>query len=160
MDKRDLIQKYLEAETSVAEEQELAKSDKDVALLSEALSTEEFAQLPDAGEEFDRIVRSARRRTFRRWSYAISGVAAILVAVLFLTRNHATPLPAQQDAMEMIQQLQLISSLDPADADSYEFKPVGDGYIMTAHYADGSTTSFLLAPMDGGESFHLVALKH
>ena len=167
MDKKDLIQKYLEAETSVAEERELAKSDKNVGLVADVLAAEvaplpvatgEFAQLQDAGEEFDRIVRSARRRTFRRWSYAISGIAAILVAVLFLTREPAAPQPAGQDTMEMIRQLQLISSLDPADAEGYEFEPVGDGFIMTARYEDGSTASFLLTPMDGGQSFHLVAV--
>ena len=177
MDSKDLIQKYLEAETSVEEERELAKADKNVGLLAEALAAEPladaagefaqlpdaaggFAELPDAAEEFDRIVRSARRRTFRRWSYAISGIAAILVAVFFLTKKPSTPLPAQQDAMEMIQQLQLISSIDPADAESYEFEPVGDGFIMTARFKDGSTASFILTPMDGGQYFHLVALNH
>lgn len=167
MDKKDLIQKYLEAETSVEEERELAKADKNVGLLAEALAAEpladaagEFAQLPDATGEFDRIVRSARIRTFRRWGYALSGMAAILVAVLFLTRKPAAPQPAGQDTMEMIRQLQLISSLDPADAEGYEFEPVGDGFIMTARYEDGTTASFLLTPMDGGESFHLVAVGH
>ena len=85
-------------------------------------------------------------------------MAAILVAVLFLTRKPAAPQPAGQDTMEMIRQLQLISSLDPADAEGYEFEPVGDGFIMTARYEDGSTASFLLTPMDGGQSFHLVAV--
>ena len=177
MDKKDLIQKYLEAETSVEEERELAKADKNVGLLAEALVAEpladaagefaqlpdaagDFAQLPDAAGEFDRIVRSARIRTFRRWGYALSGMAAILVAVLFLTRKPAAPQPAGQDTMEMIRQLQLISSIDPADAESYEFEPVGDGFIMTARYEDGTTASFLLTPMDGGESFHLVAVGH
>lgn len=178
MDKKDLLQKYLEAETSLAEERELAKADKNVGLLAEALAAEfaplsdaaadgsaplrnatgEFAPLPDATEEFDRIVRGARRRTFRRWSYAATGMAAILVAVLFLTRKPAAPQPAGQDTMEMIRQLQLISSLDPADAEGYEFEPVGDGFIMTARYEDGTTASFLLTPMDGGQSFHLVAV--
>lgn len=179
MDKKDLLQKYLEAETSMAEERELAKADKNVGLLTEALAGEgiaslsdaaaegfaplrnatgEFAPLPDATEEFDRIVRSWRRRTIRRWSYAATGMAAILVAVLFLTRKPAAPQPAGQDTMEMIRQLQLISSLDPADAEGYEFEPVGDGFIMTARYEDGSTASFLLTPMDGGQSFHLVAV--
>jgi len=187
MDKKDLIQKYLEAETSVEEERELAKADKNVGLLAEALAAEpfadaagdfaqlpdaaggfaelpdaaeEFAQLPDAAGEFDRIVRSARIQTLRRWGYALSGMAAILVAVLFLTRKPAAPQPAGQDTMEMIRQLQLISSIDPADAESYEFEPVGDGFIMTARYEDGTTASFLLTPMDGGESFHLVAVGH
>ena len=179
MDKKDLLQKYLEAETSVAEECELAKADKNVGLLTEALAAEgiaslsdaaaegfaplrnatgEFAPLPDATEEFDRIVRSARRRTILRWSYAATGMAAILVAVLFLTRKPAAPQPAGQDTMEMIRQLQLISNLDPADAEGYEFEPVGDGFIITARYEDGSTASFLLTPMDGGQSFHLVAV--
>ena len=179
MDKKDLLQKYLEAETSVAEERELAKTDKDVGLLADALAgefaplrnaategfaplpdaaAEGFAPLPDATEEFDRIVRSWRRRTIRRWSYAATGMAAILVAVLFLTRKPVDPQPAGQDTMEMIRQLQLISSLDPADAEGYEFEPVGDGFIMTARYEDGSTASFLLTPMDGGQSFHLVAV--
>ena len=85
-------------------------------------------------------------------------MAAILVAVLFLTRKPAAPQPAAQDTMEMIRQLQLISNLDPADAEGYEFEPVGDGFIMTARYEDGSTASFLLTPMDGGQSFHLVAV--
>ena len=165
-----MLQKYLEAETSVAEERELAKADKAVGLLAEALAAEplselseatgEFAPLPDATEEFDRIIHSARRRTIRRWSYAVTGMAAILVAVLFLTRKPTPPQPAGQDAMEMIHQLQLISSLDPADAEGYEFEPVGDGFIMTAHYKDGSSASFLLTPMDGGQSFHLVAVGH
>lgn len=157
MDKKDLLQKYLEAETSVAEERELAKADKNVGLLADALAGE-FAPLPDATEEFDRIVRSARMRTIRRWSYAATGMAAILVAVLFLTSKPAAPQPAGQDTMEMIRQLQLISSLDPADAEGYEFEPVGDGFIMTARYEDGTTASFLLTPMDGGQSFHLVAV--
>ena len=58
MDKKDLIQKYLEAETSVEEERELAKADKNVGLLAEALVAEpladaagEFAQLPDGQGE-------------------------------------------------------------------------------------------------------------
>lgn len=159
MDRKDLLQKYLEAETTVTEEQELAKGDKEIAILSRALATVAPDPLPDACEEFDRIVRGARIRTVRRCAFAFSGVAAILVAVFFLTRNTDIDMPTSQDSMEMIQQLQLISTLDPASADSYEFKPVGDGFIMTARFEDGTTASFLLTPMDGGNSFHLVAFN-
>lgn len=159
MDRKDLLQKYLEAETTVTEEQELAKGDKEIAILSRALATAAPDPLPDACEEFDRIVRGARIRTVRRCAFAFSGVAAILVAVFFLTRNTDIDMPTSQDSMEMIQQLQLISTLDPASADSYEFKPVGDGFIMTARFEDGTTASFLLTPMDGGNSFHLVAFN-
>lgn len=159
MDRKDLLQKYLEAETSLTEERELAEADVEVAMLSRALTTAAPDPLPDACEEFDRIVRGARIRTIRQCAFALSGVAAILVAVFFLTRNTGTDMPTGQDSMEMIQQLQLISTLDPANADSYEFKPVGDGFIMTARFDDGTTASFLLTPMDDGNSFHLVAFN-
>ena len=51
------------------------------------------------------------------------------------------------------------SSLNPADAEGYDFQPVGDGYLMTARFADGTTSSFILTPLDGGASFDLVALN-
>ncbi len=159
MDSKDLIQKYLEAETSVAQERELAKADKTVAALSESLAIEPLSPLPDATGEFDSIVREARIRTVRRSAFVFSGIAALLAVVLLLTKKPETGIPSQPDSLEMIQQLQLISTLDPASADSYEFKPVGDGYIMTARFDDGTTASFLLTPMDGGNSFHLVAFN-
>jgi TonB-dependent Receptor Plug Domain. len=52
-----------------------------------------------------------------------------------------------------------LSSLNPADAEGYDFQPVGDGYLMTARFADGTTSSFILTPLDGGASFDLVALN-
>ena len=55
--------------------------------------------------------------------------------------------------------MQFISGLDPADADDYEFQSLGDGFLMTARFEDGSTASFLLTPLDGGQSFDLVALN-
>lgn len=67
--------------------------------------------------------------------------------------------PEPDDTMELLQKLQFISNLDPADADGYEFKRVGDGFIMTAHFQDGREASFILTPMEGGQSFYLVSLN-
>lgn len=159
MNTEDLKHRYLEADTSVAEERELAAGDPQIALLAEALAPEPQEALPEAGDEFDRVLRRARRRSVRGWSFALSGIAAVLTAVVFLTRKPAVAEPGAPGSLEMIRQLQIISGLDPADAESYEFKPVGDGFIMTATYADGRTASFLLAPLDSGTSFQLVALN-
>lgn len=169
MDRKELIQRYLEAETTSAQEQELADSfvtsppideeEQTVCRMLQAITPVRTEELPEAGDEFDRIVRQARTRTIRNWSLAVSGIAAILVAVVFLTRRPEDVEPEPDDTMELLQKLQFISNLDPADADGYEFKRVGDGFIMTAHFKDGREASFILTPMEGGQSFYLVSLN-
>lgn len=159
MTDNNLLNRFLEAETSVPEERELAAADPVVARLSEALAAQPLPALPDAGAEFDRILRQARRRSVRRWGFAAAGLAAALTGVVLLTRRPAAPAPAPPDALEMLRQVQFISGLNPADAEGYDFQPVGDGYVMTARFADGTTSSFILTPLDGGASFNLVALN-
>ena len=169
MDRKELIQRYLEAETTFAQEQDLADSfvtsppideeEQAVYRMIQAIAPIRTEDLPEAGDEFDRIVRQARMRTIRNWSLAVSGIAAILVAVVFLTRRPEDVEPEPDDTMELLQKLQFISNLDPADADGYEFKRVGDGFIMTAYFQDGREASFILTPMEGGQSFYLVSLN-
>ena len=169
MDRKELIQRYLEAETTFAQEQELADSfatappvdeeEQAVYRMIQAIAPIRTEDLPEAGDEFDRFVRKARTRKIRNWSLAVSGIAAILVAVLFLARRPEDVETEPEDTMELLQKLQFISNLDPADADGYEFKRVGDGFIMTAYFQDGREASFILTPMEGGQSFYLVSLN-
>lgn len=161
MDKKSLIQRYLSADSSFEEERELSAADPQIALLQEALEADPLPELPEAGEEFDRLVGQARRRRLRIWGLSLSGVAAsvLLLAGIFMSRPTETPVTQEEVPEELLWQLGLISSMmDPSDATNYEFKRVGDGYIMTARFDDGNVASFLLTPMDGGESFHLVSL--
>ena len=170
MDRKDLIRRYLEAETTLAQERELAGSfvetppadaeERAVYRMLQAVAPVRTEPLPEAGDEFDRIIRKARIRKIRAWSLAcVSGAAAILAAVSFLTRKPAEAEPEPADTMELLQKLQIISSLDPADADGYDFKPVGDGFIMTARFRDGREASYILTPMEGGQTFYLVSLN-
>lgn len=169
MNRKDLIQRYLEAETSLDQERDLAGSfesvppsdeeEEAVRMMLREIPPVRTEEIPESGDEFDRIVRGARKRTVRTWCLAFSSVAAILAAVVFLTRKPEPVEPEMTDALELLQKLQFISSLDPADADEYEFKPVGDGFIMTARFKDGDEASFILTPIDGGRSFNLVSLN-
>lgn len=169
MDRKELIQRYLEAETTFAQEQELADSfvtsppideeEQTVCRMLQAITPIRPEDLPEAGDVFDRIIRKARTRKIRNWSLAVSGFAAILVAVVFLARRPEEVEPELEDTMELLQKLQFITNLDPADADGYEFKPVGDGFIMTAHFKDGREASYILTPIEGGQSFYLVSLN-
>ena len=66
----------------------------------------------------------------------------------------------EQTFRRYIQELRaFLSNFNPAEADKFEFKPVGDGFVMTAHFPDGHTASFILTPLDGGESFNLISLN-
>ncbi|MBO7618097.1 MAG: hypothetical protein J6T22_12925 [Bacteroidales bacterium] len=169
MDRKELIQRYLESESTSVQEKELADSfsisppvdeeEQAVYRMLQAITPIRTEELPEAGDEFDRIIRKARTRKIRNWGLAVSGIAAILVAVVFLVRRPDEESPEPENTMELLQKLQFISNLDPADADGYEFKPVGDGFIMTAHFKDGREASFILTPIEGGQSFYLVSLN-
>jgi len=172
MDRKDLIKLYLEAETTIEQERELARSFIDtppvngeelaVYRMLQAVRPLAVEELPEAEDEFDGVVRKQRARSCFAWGFTLAGVAAALAAVIVLTRKPAipeTPVASQDEYEVLIRQLNFISNFNPADADNYEFKPVGDGFVMTAHFPDGQTASFIVTPLDGGKSFNLVSLN-
>ena len=183
MDRKELIRLYLEAEATPAQERELAASfaatppadeaERAVWRMLQAVAPpaeaepRDAAAVPEAADEFDRIVRRARARSFRTWGLSLAGAAAVLAAVLRLPASPeapaapAAPAPApRDDVAEIVRQLARISESNPADAESYEFHPAGDGFIMTARFPDGQTASFILTPADGGATFDLISLNH
>ena len=132
--------------------------------VSDAAPTGAGQPLPEAGEEFEGIIRRARARRLRGWGYAMGAAAAAVAAVLLLVRKPAQPVePAAsnqiQDITELVRQLEFIANFDPALAEDLEFKPVGDGFVMTARFPDGQSASFMVTPLDGGETINFVALK-
>ena len=163
---------YLEAETTSEQERELSSSfaasppadeeEMAVYLMLQAIKPVTIEELPEAENEFDRIVRRSETRKYRTWGFALAGAAAAIAAVIILTRKPSlpeTPAVSPDEYAVLIQQLNFISNFNPAEADSYEFKPVGDGFVMTAHFPDGQTASFIVTPLDGGKSFNLVSLN-
>ena len=170
MDRKDLIRLYLDAETTCEQEQELAASfattppadEEEMAVykMLQAVRPVEFTKLPDAGDEYDRILRQSKVRRSYTLGFSLAGIAAAIVAVVLLATKPDTPaIPTQpdDDYAELIQQLAFISNFNPAEAESLEFKPVGDGFVMTAHFPDGQTASYILTPLDGG--FNLISLN-
>ena len=172
MDRKDLIRLYLDAETTCEQEQELAASfattppadEEEMAVyqMMQAVKPVEVLELPEAGDEYDRMVKPSRIRPFYTWGLSLAGVAAAIAAVVLFTREPeapAVPATPQNDYTELIQRIAFLSNFNPAEAENLEFKPVGDGFVMTAHFPDGHTASYILTPLDGGESFNLVALN-
>ncbi|MBQ6178219.1 MAG: hypothetical protein IJK32_01700 [Bacteroidales bacterium] len=170
MDRKDLIRLYLDAETTCEQEQELAASfattppadEEEMAVykMMQAVKPIELPELPEAGDEYDRILRQSKVRRSYTLGFSLAGIAAAIVAVVLLATKPDTPaIPAQpeDDYTELIQQIAFLSNFNPADAESLEFEPVGDGYVMTAHFPDGQTVSYILTPLDGG--FNLISLN-
>ena len=167
-----MIRLYLDTETTCEQEQELAASfattppadEEEMAVykMMQAVRPIELPELPEAGDEYDQIVRPAKVRPFYTWGLSLAGVAAAIAAVVLFTRkpeNPVIPATPQNDYTELIQQIVFLSNFNPAEAENLEFKPVGDGFVMTAHFPDGHTASYILTPLDGGESFNLVSLN-
>ena len=172
MDRKDLIKMYLDAETTCEQERELAASfattppadEEEMAVYKMMLSVRpiELSELPEAGAEYDRMVKPAKVRPFYTWGLSLAGVAAAIAAVVLFAgkpENPGIPVTPQNDYTDLIQQIAFLSNFNPAEAENLEFKPVGDGFVMTAHFPDGQTASYILTPLDGGESFNLVALN-
>ena len=170
MDRKDLIRLYLEAEATWEQERELAHSfvssppanEEEAAVYQMLMAIEplQMAELPDGTEEFHRIVRRQKVRKYRTWGLSLAGAAAAVIAAVLLTKKPEEQLISQDEYEVLIQQLSFISNFNPADASSLEFKPVGDGFVMTAHFPDGQTASFIVTPLEGGTAFNLVSLNN
>ena len=167
-----MIRLYLDAETTCEQEHELAASfattppadEEEMAVykMMQAVRPIELPELPEAGDEYDRFVKPVKVRPFYTWGLSLAGVAAAITAVVLFTHKPDSPtIPPtpQNDYTELIQQIAFLSNFNPAEAENLEFKPVGDGFVMTAHFPDGQTASYILTPLDGGKSFNLVALN-
>ena len=95
MERKELIERFMEAETTRAEENMLAESfayepprneeERKVEALLQAFRPTVPVPLPEGEEEFDRMVRDARRRAGLGWAACLSGVAAAVAAVILLT---------------------------------------------------------------------------
>ncbi len=172
MDRKKLIRSYLEADTTVEQERELYGSfastppedDQEEAVfrMMRAMQPVRLSALPEAGEEFDRIIKPSRMRAFRTWGFSLAGIAAAILTLVLLVRKPESTSgqeSAQNDYMDLLQKIAFISNFDPGEADNLEFRPVGDGFVMTAHFPDGQTASFMVTPLDGGKSFNLVSFN-
>ena len=173
MNRKELIQRYLNAETSVEEEIMLAESfrqtppqneeeEKIEAMLlcmkdSAASDSSEDDRI--AEEEFDRIVSKSGRRKGLVWAVS-SSMAAAAVILLFLLLKPASPQPEDNtDLIQQIQHIHLLSQLSLEDADKCEFRPIEGGYVMTAYFPDGETASYILIAEEDGKTYSLLSLN-
>lgn len=173
MNRKELIQRYLNAETSVEEEIMLAESFRQtppqneeeekieamLLCLKDSAASDSSEDDRIAEEEFDRIVSKSGRRKGLVWAVS-SAMAAAAVILLFLLLKPAAP--QSEDNTDLIQQIQhihLLSQLSLEDADKCEFRPIEGGYVMTAYFPDGETASYILIAEEDGKTYSLLSLN-
>ena len=167
--RRALIDRYLEAETTPAEEQQLREwfathpadeDEADMALLI-GLAAPCASCLPEVEREmeFDAIVAAPASRPklhlWRKWVLGIAAAAAVMTLVLLLFKPAEKPLDPVVIA-ENIRQLMLLS---PDQIESVTAKPEGSHAILTVHLKDGSTCAYLLTSDEEAGTTSLVAYK-
>ena len=173
MNRKELIQRYLNAETSVEEEIMLAESFRQtppqneeeekieamLLCLKDSAASDSSEDDRIAEEEFDRIVSKSGRRKGLVWAVS-SAMATAAVILLFLLLKPASPQPEDNtDLIQQIQHIHLLSQLSLEDSDKCEFRPIEGGYVMTAYFPDGETSSYILIAEEDGKTYSLLSLN-
>lgn len=161
-----LVARYLEAETTVAEEALLAayyaanEADEDERAIAQMIRMEHAGEAllsKEGAEEFDRIVGQTKPKQpkphIRRMAW-IGGVAAAIALLLVLNvaiPREAEPSPAftTVEIAGYVQQLMNVEDIETVTA-----SPVKECVLVTATLADGSTKMFIMNkdPEEGSTS--------
>lgn len=167
--RKQLIERYLDAETNTAEEMLLAeyfathRAEADEEAAARLVLAEHPEALLLAGErEFERAAATSERastdaaecaaghgghsaRPARRWRLALAGLAAAAaVALVLLLRPAAQPVPAFTP-LEIAESLNTIMDLGLGDVESVTATPSGANLIVTVRLKDGTDLPFIMS---------------
>ena len=158
-----LVARYLEAETTVAEEALLAayyaaneaeEGERAIAQMIRMEHAGEALLSKEGAEEFDRIVSQTKSKPHIRRMVWIGGVAAAIALLLVLNvtiPREAEPSPAftTMEIAGYVQQLMNVEDIEAVTA-----SPVKECVLVTATLADGSTKMFIMNkdPEEGSTS--------
>lgn len=177
--RKALIERYLEAETTPAEEQRLrdwfarhqAEADEREIALLVGLAAPCASCLPELDEteaEFDRLVAAGgndnnngngRGRRRLRWRAGIAAAAAAAIALFFFLRPAGSKdQPISPVAIaEGIRQIMMLS---PDEIETVVATPSGSKAILTAYLKDGRTFSYILTYDTDDGTTSLLAYNH
>lgn len=154
-ERQQLIAKYLEAETSLAEERLLKEyflkheanaEEKAVAKLFTGTSLPKLSQEDAVSEkgaaEYDAIVRR-KRKPFRIAMGTFACVGMMLISWIIWSPKSQNP-ENSLSPIEIAQGLSTLANMNENDIESMQAKPVGDGVIITVLLKNGETSAYML----------------
>ncbi len=150
--RQSLINRYMEAETSPAEERMLADYflagdtvDEDEQAFAELIRVERSnaSLLSHEGvEEYDKMVGkapSSSRTLSLRWMALIGSIAACLILIFSLRSS-----PKESGGLELAQSLYQIMDLPLREITSLTATPIGEYVWIKAQFADGTEETFIM----------------
>ncbi len=177
--RKALIERYLEAETTPAEEQRLrdwfarhqAEADEREIALLVGLAAPCASCLPELDEteaEFDRLEAAGgngsnngngRGRRRLRWRAGIAAAAAAAIALFFFLR----PVGSKEQPISPVaiaEGIRQIMMLSPDEIETVVATPSGSKAILTAYLKDGQTFSYILTYDTDDGTTSLLAYNH
>ncbi|MBO7476581.1 MAG: hypothetical protein J6U04_01445 [Salinivirgaceae bacterium] len=154
-ERKALIESYLNAETTVAEERVLAEyfathtADADEKAFAQLImaSTPSLKCLSNSGEqEFDRLVENRHRIGFKRTLRWVAGIAAAVAVVAIVRASIVSYIDNQCDItpMEIAETLNTMMSLSADEIESMTATPCGKNVLITAKMKDNSSSTYVL----------------
>lgn len=157
-----LIERYLNAETSVSEEVALAEfyathnPDDDEKAFAQLISASHNLNVNLSDEdtaEYDRMVSMAGKERHLHWHRHLAEfVAAAAVVTLFFVLRPTTEVQEEVETnittLEIADALNAVMSIDYDNIESVTAKPNGKTVIITAKMKDGSSNTYVMA-VDG-----------
>ena len=164
--RKELIAKYLDAETSPAEEKKLCsyyschEADEDEREFAKLIQMENdyVPILSDESElEYDRIImqiNSKSKRMSIRWMAWASGMAASIALFFLLKSAPASQLPNTVEIAQSIQQMMNLDGIKSITA-----TPIDECVWVKAEFENGIVKTFIMSKDEDGEATSLLAIN-
>lgn len=163
--RKQLIESYLNAETSPEQERMLAEwfathgAGDDEEFVARLILAEYLEAGYDVGErEFDAVLAShnrKRREGFVRWAYRIAACAVVAVGLGILLTQRNT---CDFNGLEIAQSIEQIMALDMENVSGITAKPKGSKVILTAVMNDGSKCLYEMSKEKGTSTISITAM--
>ena len=155
LERKVLIERYLEADTTIAEERAMAEyyamnqPDADEEAFAQLImaSTPSLKCLSNSGEqEFDRLVENRHRIGFKRTLRWVAGIAAAIAVVAIVRASIVSYIDNQCDItpMEIAETLNTLMNLSADEIESINATPCGKNVLITARMKDNSSSTYIL----------------
>jgi len=167
-----LIERYLEADTTVQEEQMLAEyyathrpdaDEEQVATLIRMSYSEADASLMADTTEFDRItVRRKPVQMILRWSSVAAAAIVLLLVCLHIGKPASLQLPDSAygiSTAQILEGMEMISRIEVGEIESVLAKPQGDRVVITVKLANGKERSYSMTSDIEGNSLSFTAFN-
>lgn len=156
LERKALIENYLNVETTVAEERALAEyfathtADADEEAFARLIlaSNPALKCLSNSGEqEFDRLVENHRHsiglQTALKW---VSGIAAAIAVIVIVRGTFLSHFDNQCDItpIEIAETLNMLMNLSADEIESMTATPCGKNVLITARMKDNSSSTYIL----------------